>query len=107
VETQGERREIVVVLGVRADQAATTVWCDRVRALLLAEPGAVVICDVRRLSGSAADVIEALARLRLVALRCGGQIRLRQADPALLTLLDLLGFADLFPPSPRDRTDAG
>jgi hypothetical protein len=86
---------VVVALAAPADRRAATVWCERVRSLLLAEPGAVVSCDVGQLSGSAADVVDALARLRLVALGCGGQLRLRRADPALLTLLDLLGFADL------------
>jgi hypothetical protein len=96
----GRRPEVVVVLGAPADEATTMVWCDRVRTLLRAAPGAVVSCDIGRLSGSAAEVVEALARLRLVALAGGGQIRLRRADPALLALLDLLGFADLLPPDP-------
>jgi hypothetical protein len=92
------RPEVVVVLAAPADRHAATAWCERVRSLLRAEPGAVVRCDVRQLSGSAAEVVDALARLRLVALGCGGQIRLRRADPALLTVLEALGFADLLPP---------
>lgn len=51
--------------------------------------------DVSGLSGSAADVIEVLARLQLAARRCGGTIYLRDADPALLALIELLGFAEL------------
>ncbi|MEJ3749025.1 STAS domain-containing protein [Actinomycetes bacterium KLBMP 9797] len=92
---------VVVVLAARADRAAAATWCDRVRTLLRESPGAVVDCDVERLSGSAAEVIDALARLRLVARRAGGQLRLQRADPALRTLLDLLGFADLLPCDPR------
>lgn len=90
----------MVVLAAPADRRTATAWCERVRSLLQIEPGAVVSCDVRQLSGSAAEVVDALARLRLVALGCGGQIRLCQADPALVALLDLLGFADLLPPDP-------
>jgi hypothetical protein len=105
VDTHGSNPyEVVVVLAaVPADRAATVAWCERVRSMLLATPGAVVICDVRQVSGSAADVVEALARLRLVVHGCGGQIRLRQADPALLALLALLGFADLLPPCPQGQ----
>jgi hypothetical protein len=96
------RPEVVVVLGLPVDRTATTAWCDEVRSLLRGAPGAMVSCDVRELSGSAAEVVDALARLRLVALGCGGQIRLRRADPALRVLLDLLGFADLLPPDPPE-----
>ena len=74
-----------------------TACCERIRSLLRHAPGAVVECDVARLSGPAAEVIGILARLRLAALSCGGRLTLRHADPALLTLLDVLGFADLLP----------
>jgi hypothetical protein len=73
--------------------------CERIRALLRHAPGAVVECDVARLSGAATEVIGTLARLRLATLRSGGRLTLRHADPALLALLDVLGFADLLPPA--------
>jgi hypothetical protein len=96
------RAEVVVVLSTPADRTAATAWCEHLRSLLLADPGAVVSCDVRWLTGSAAEVVDALARLRLIALGCGRQIWLRRADPALLALLDLLGFADVLPPEPPE-----
>lgn len=95
VDSSSATPHVVVVLGARADRVTTEAWCDRVRTLLRRAPGTVVDCDVERLRGSAAEVVEALARLRLVALGCGGRLRLVRADPALLTLLELLGFADL------------
>ena len=81
-----------------ADHAATAEWCERVRSLLLESPGAVVRCDVGGLSGPAAAVLDALARLRLTASGCGGRMVLRGADPALLALLELVGLADLLQP---------
>jgi len=39
----------------------------------------------------AAEVIEALARLQLTAISCGGSIRLRGADRDLVALLELVG----------------
>lgn len=43
----------------------------------------------------AACVIDALARLQLAAMECGGRIRLRTTDPALLALLDLFGLTEV------------
>jgi hypothetical protein len=83
-----------------------TACCERIRSLLGHAPDAVVECDVARLSGPAAEVIGVLARLRLAALRCGGRLTLRHADPALLTLLDVLGFADLLPAAEHESRAA-
>jgi hypothetical protein len=91
-----------IVLGADADPAAVPAWCEQVRSLLRQAPGAVVECDAERLSGTATDVVEALARLRLVALRCGGDLRLRRASPDLLAVLELLGFTDLLPAADND-----
>jgi hypothetical protein len=90
---------VVVVLGPHVDGAAVAACCERIRSALRRTPGVVVDCDVERLSGPAVAVIEALARLRLAALGCGGELRLVRADPHLLDLLELLGFADVLPAS--------
>ena len=72
--------------------------CRRVCALLEEIGPAVVYCDVR---GSRPDAVEvdALARLQLAAGRCGCQIRLRHAPPALLELLDFMALRDVLPDS--------
>jgi hypothetical protein len=93
---------VVIVLGARADRSAVTAWCEHLRSLLCHAPGAVVDCDVAQLTGSAVDVLDALARLRLIAMRGGGRLRLRGADPALVATLELLGFANLLPTVDRD-----
>lgn len=97
MEDPDRTRRVVVVLTAHADRPATAAWCKHIRTLLRQAPGAIVECDIERLSGSAADIVETLARLRLVALGCGGEFQLLRADPALLAVLDLLGFADLLP----------
>jgi hypothetical protein len=91
----------VVVLDARACDAAATAWCEGVRALLLGGDAAIVTCDVARISGPAADVVDTLARLQLTALRCGGEIRLVRAGPSLLALLELAGLADVLPVDDR------
>jgi anti-anti-sigma regulatory factor len=93
----------VVVLRELADAATTSAWCALVRSLLLDSTTRVVTCDIGQLSGRAASIIDALARMQLTARRCGGVIRLRRADPALVELLELVGLADVL--GVCDRSD--
>ncbi|MGW1952602.1 STAS domain-containing protein [Streptomyces sp. NPDC001920] len=66
--------------------------CERARALLEATGAGVLVCDVGGLGPPGLGVVELLARLQLAARRAGGHIRLRDADPALHALLDLVGL---------------
>ncbi|MDF3142589.1 MULTISPECIES: STAS domain-containing protein [unclassified Streptomyces] len=66
--------------------------CDDVRALLEASGVRAVVCDVGGLGPPGLGVVDLLARLQLAARRAGGRIRLRDPDPALLPLLDLVGL---------------
>ncbi|MFF7971795.1 STAS domain-containing protein [Streptomyces sp. NPDC007905] len=66
--------------------------CDGVRALLEATGARVVVCDVGGLGPPGLGVVDLLARLELAARRAGGRIRLRDPDPALPALLDLVGL---------------
>jgi anti-anti-sigma regulatory factor len=93
----------LLVLCARADDATTAAWCDLVRAALAANPGTVVSCDVSRLTGSAVDVLNALAQLQLTALHRGGRLRILRADPALCALLDLTGLADVLAPGEPEQ----
>jgi ABC-type transporter Mla MlaB component len=77
--------------------------CDRVCALLggggegeSAGRVRVVLCDVRGVEPTAGSV-DALARLQLAAKRAGCQVRLRNASPELLRLVDFLGLSDVLP----------
>lgn len=66
--------------------------CDDVRALLEATGAGVVVCDVAGLGPPGLGTVDLLARLQLTARRAGGRIRLRDPDPALHALLDLVGL---------------
>ncbi|WDV54073.1 STAS domain-containing protein [Streptomyces coeruleorubidus] len=65
---------------------------DDVRALLHAGRARVVVCDVGGLGPPGLAAVDLLARLQLAARRAGGRIRLRDPDPALRALLDLVGL---------------
>ena len=73
--------------------------CDRVCARLAASDADVVLCDVRGIEPDAVAV-DALARLQLAARRHGYVVRLRNASPELLDLLDFLGLEDVLPVEP-------
>ncbi|MEU4927894.1 STAS domain-containing protein [Streptomyces yokosukanensis] len=66
--------------------------CARVRALLEATGAGVVVCDVGGLGPPGLAAVDLLARLELAARRAGGRIRLRDPDPALSALLDVVGL---------------
>ncbi|MGW7382036.1 STAS domain-containing protein [Streptomyces sp. NPDC054794] len=77
--------------------------CDDVRALLEAAGGGVVVCDVGGLGPPGLGVVDLLARLELAARRAGGRIRLRDPDPALPALLDLVGLRFEMEGEPEQR----
>ncbi|WP_244181705.1 MULTISPECIES: STAS domain-containing protein [Streptomyces] len=66
--------------------------CDEARARLAATGARVLVCDVGGLGPPGLGAVDLLARLQLAARRAGGRIRLRDADPALHALLDLVGL---------------
>ncbi|MFG2683792.1 STAS domain-containing protein [Streptomyces sp. NPDC048392] len=82
----------VLVLPGPVSQRETPRFCDEVRALLETTRAGVVVCDVGGLGPPGLAVVDLLARLELTARRAGGRIRLRDPDPALRPLLDLVGL---------------
>jgi ABC-type transporter Mla MlaB component len=68
--------------------------CNRVCAVLGARRPAVALCDVTGVDPDAVTV-DALARLQLAARRHGCEVRLRNASPALLDLVELMGLTDV------------
>ncbi|MEV6175109.1 STAS domain-containing protein [Streptomyces sp. NPDC051954] len=82
----------VLVLAGPVTRDEVTGRCDDVRALLEATGAGVVVCDVGGLGPPGLGIIDLLARLELAARRAGGRIRLRDPDPALHALLDLVGL---------------
>ncbi|MDO0912244.1 STAS domain-containing protein [Streptomyces sp. DT2A-34] len=80
--------------------------CDDVRALLEASEAGVVVCDVGGLGPPGLGAVDLLARLQLAARRAGGRIRLRDPDPALHALLDLVGLRFEMEGEPEQREPA-
>ncbi|MFE1314203.1 STAS domain-containing protein [Streptomyces sp. NPDC058755] len=87
-----ERTPAVLVLAGPVTRDEVTGLCDDVRALLEVTGAGVVVCDVGGLGPPGLAVVDLLARLELAARRAGGRIRLRDPDPALHALLDLVGL---------------
>ncbi|GAA0659392.1 hypothetical protein GCM10009535_43420 [Streptomyces thermocarboxydovorans] len=79
--------------------------CEAVQALLDGS-GAVVVCDVGGLGPPGLAAVNLLARLQLAARRAGGRIRLRDPDPALCSLLDLVGLRFEVEGQPEQREPA-
>ncbi|MFJ8946867.1 STAS domain-containing protein [Streptomyces sp. NPDC102395] len=66
--------------------------CDDVGTLLERTGARAVVCDVTRLGPPGLWTVNLLARLQLAARRAGGRVRLRDPDPSLRALLDLVGL---------------
>ncbi|MGV9282482.1 STAS domain-containing protein [Streptomyces sp. NPDC003730] len=82
----------VLVLPGPVSRGETPRFCAEVRALLESTRAGVVVCDVGGLGPPGLAVVDLLARLELTARRAGGRIRLRDPDPALHALLNLVGL---------------
>lgn len=95
---------LVLVGPVTRDEVAGL--CDDVRALLEASGTRVVVCDVGGLGPPGLGAVDLLARLQLAARRVGGRIRLRDPDPALHALLDLVGLRFEMEREPEQREPA-
>ncbi|MFE7353482.1 STAS domain-containing protein [Streptomyces sp. NPDC057543] len=95
------RTSIVLVVTGRVTRAAVPGLCAEMESLLYdpggagRAPDAGVDCDVGGVVQADLALVEAIARLGLVVRRAGsGRLRLRNASPELLALLDLVGLAD-------------
>ncbi|MFJ6568071.1 STAS domain-containing protein [Streptomyces sp. NPDC091292] len=66
--------------------------CDDVRAQLESTGGGVVVCDASALTAPGLAAVDLLARLELAARRAGGRIMIRDPDPRLRELLQLVGL---------------
>lgn len=92
---------LLVVTG-RVTRAAVPGLCAELETLLYDPDGSVrdldawVDCDVGKVAHVDLALVEAIARLGLVARRAGGRrLRLRNVPPELRSLLDLVGLADV------------
>ncbi|HWU12017.1 MAG TPA: STAS domain-containing protein [Streptomyces sp.] len=86
----------LVVTG-RVTRADVPGLCAELEALLSGAPEAAMVdCDVGGVVRPDLTLVEAVARLGLVARRAGGvELRLRNVPAELGALLDLVGLADV------------
>ncbi|MDI3409309.1 STAS domain-containing protein [Streptomyces cavernicola] len=87
---------LVVGLGARVARDEVPQLCEQMVEGLRATGATEVICDAGALDAADMAAVEALARLRLAARRAGVGMRIRDPDPRLTGLLDLVGLAELF-----------
>ncbi|MFE9457170.1 STAS domain-containing protein [Streptomyces californicus] len=109
---------IALTVTGRVSRADVPDLCARLERALTAPrgaapaPGAVADCDVGGVVRPDLALVDAVARLALVARRSGHTLRLRRVPPELRALLDLVGLADVValaqePEEPDQRKEAG
>ncbi|MFJ8770712.1 STAS domain-containing protein [Streptomyces microflavus] len=92
---------IVLVVTGHVTRDVVPALCTELETLLNGPRGAApdqdapVECDLGGVERADLALVEAVARLALVARRAGRQLRLRRVGPELQGLLDLVGLADV------------
>ncbi|WP_377268409.1 STAS domain-containing protein [Peterkaempfera sp. SMS 1(5)a] len=86
-------------------RAEVPALCESLEALLRRSGAHRVVCDVGGLGTPDAVTLDALARLRLTAGRCGRELVLYRAGGALRTLLSLTGLSEVLPLCPESPLD--
>ncbi|MET7456732.1 STAS domain-containing protein [Streptomyces sp. NPDC005574] len=82
----------VLVLAGPVTRDAVAGLCADLRVLVEVTGAGVVVCDAGGLGPPGLAAVDLLARLQLTARRAGVRLRLRDPDPALPALLDLVGL---------------
>ena len=90
---------IVVVFEGPVTPDATAGFCARVRDVV-ADGAGEVVCDVAEVDDPDVALIDAFARLQLLALRQGCRVRMRRPPDDLRALLDLMGLCEVVLESP-------
>ena len=80
------------------DAAEVPELSARVHAMLTGTGRSIVFCDLGELTTADLGTVNALARLHLTAVRCGGKIRLRDVSSELHELLALIGLCGVIGP---------
>ena len=90
-------RRKVLAMGPIVTRAEIPGLCATLTALLHEGGAAVIICDVSAVTEPDAAVVDAVARLHLIARRQGRHIRLEHANARLRDLLALTGLDGVLP----------
>ena len=88
---------IVLVIGGALAPADVPALCRRARALLEGGDAYPVLCDLGTVTAPDAVVVDALARMQLIAKRSGRELRIVHAGRELRDLLDVMGLRDAVP----------
>lgn len=86
---------ISFTVGAAVARADIPALCGDLADLLRGRPPGTVACHVAAVASPDVVTVEALARLRLTARRHGWRFVVRDAGPALLRLMALLGLAEV------------
>jgi ABC-type transporter Mla MlaB component len=93
-----KRDATTMAIAAPIDATDVPALCAQVRELLIATGSGVVFCDLGALTTADLATVNALARLHLTAVRCGGKIRLRDVSSELHELLALIGLCGVIGP---------
>lgn len=98
VRSSSETGTVVLIMRDSILRAEIPELCRRVQALL--DGGGVdgIVCDVGAVAHPDAVAVDALARLQLIARRCGHRVRLRHTRAELRDLLALMGLGEVVTP---------
>lgn len=91
---------ILVVIAGEIDRSDARRLADRVHELVEHQPATTLICDLAGLIRADAAVVDALCRIRVVALRHQCQVTLQDPSPELQELLYLTGLTNVLPRRP-------
>ena len=91
---------ILVVISGQIDRADARRLADRVQVLLEGQPATSLICDVAGVTRAVAAVVDALCRIRVMALRHRCRVTLQEPSPELQELLYLTGLTNILPRRP-------
>lgn len=88
---------ILVVISGRIERSDARRLAERVHELLTRQAADTLICDLAGITRSDAAVVDAVCRVRVVALRHGCQVVLQDSPPELQELLYLTGLTNVLP----------
>jgi anti-anti-sigma regulatory factor len=86
----------IVVMALQGSIAQEDIGplCERAEAILERRAPDLIVCDVQGVRSDAL-IVDALARVQLVARRMGGRMRVLNAGPELRELLGLMGLQEV------------
>jgi STAS domain len=93
---------VFFAVGAAVTRADVPGLCAELAALVSDRESGLVVCDVSGVGRPSVATVEALARLRLTALRHGWGLVIRGAGPELGGLLRLAGLSGVLPEAARE-----